>query len=175
MLRFLAYLGQAVVYGLIALCLGAFASFPSFRYFPEDRAQLVLSFAHNGQHKGKCRKPTAEEIAETAANMRRAELCPRERHPIFVELRLSGETLYSASVPPTGLAGDGASQVYQRFEVAPGRHEFQVRLRETGMDEGFDFTREAEIALAPGQNFVVDFRSEMGGFFFPGINNDTGS
>lgn len=166
MLNGLRYLGQAAVFGLIALCLGYFADSPSVTLFPPERAQLLLSFSHGGQRVGECRKLTREEIAKMAANMRRAELCPRERHPISVELELSGEPLYRAEVPPTGLSGDGASQVYQRFTVAPGKHHLVARLRDGARTEGFDFESAADIELEPKQNYVVDFRAEHGGFIF---------
>ena len=164
--KVVAYLGQGVVYAVIALCLGAFATWPSYRAFPDDKARLVISFSHGGQRLGECRKLSPEEIAEVAANMRRAEVCPRGRQPIMVEMRLSEELLYSASLPPTGIAGDGASQVYQGFTVDPGKHLLRVALRDSPRSEGFDYEREAEITLEPGQSFVVDFRAEMGGFFF---------
>ena len=168
MSRALAYFGQVLVYGLTALCLGIFATWPSYRSFPDDKSSLVISFAHSGQRVGECRKLTPEEIAEVAANMRRAEVCPRERRPILVEMRLSEQLLYSEAVAPTGFASGGASQVYRRFAVVPGRHRLSVALRDSDRETGFDYVREAEIDLAPGQSFVVDFRSEMGGFYFPG-------
>lgn len=166
--KVVAYLGQGVVYGVIALCLGAFATWPSYRAFPDNKARLMISFSHGGQRLGDCRKLTPAEIAEVAANMRRAEVCPRERQPIIVEMHLSDELLYSATVPPTGIAGDGASQVYQGFTVDPGKHRLRVAMRDSPRAAGFDYEREAEITLEPGQSFVVDFRSEMGGFIFSG-------
>ena len=168
MLKPLALLGQVAVYAFIALCLGVLAQFPSYRPFPPEGAQLTLSFSHIGKRKEACIKLTPEEIAELAANMRRAELCPRERNPIFVELKLDDELLISELAQPTGLAGDGAAQVYRRFEVAPGTRRLKVGLRETPEGEGFDFSREAEVALAAGQSLVIDFRAEMGGFYLPG-------
>lgn len=170
----LAYLGQAVVYGLIALTLGYFSMRPAFRHFADDQAQLLVSFAHKGEHKVPCRKLTREEIAELAANMRRTELCSRERLPIYVELTLSGEPIYSASLPPTGLSSDGASQAYQNFTVAPGRYQLVARLRDSARESGFDYEATADVDLEPGENYVIDFRSEMGGFLF-GPNRETGS
>ena len=166
--KLLAYLGQLAVYGVIALCLGAFATWPSYRAFPEDKARLMISFSHGGQRVGDCRKLTPEEIAQVAANMRRAEVCPRGRQPIVVEMRLSEQLLYSDSVPPTGIAGDGASQVYRGFTVDPGTYLLRVALRDSPRSDGFDYERETEITLEPGQSFVVDFRAEMGGFLFFG-------
>ena len=162
----LAYLGQVLIYGLVAVTLGYFATSPAYERFPADKAQLVLSFTHIGDRATPCRKLTREEIAEMAANMRRAEVCERERLPLYVELSLGGETLYSASPPPTGLSRDGAAQVHERFTVAPGRHILRVGLRDSARSEGFDYLSEATIALSPGQSFVIDFRPEFGGFRF---------
>lgn len=164
--KVLAYFGQAVVYGLIALVLGYFSTSPAYQSFPENKAQVILSFSHVGQRKEPCRKLTPQEIAETAANMRRAEVCPRERLPVTVELMLSNKTVYSATVPPTGLSKDGASRIYKRFAVAPGHYRLLARLRDGPQNAGFNYESETEIDLAPGQSFVVDFRSEMGGFLF---------
>ena len=168
MLKPLPLLGQLVVYGLIALVLGIFAQFPSYRPPNASKAQLTISFSHIGAHKEACEKLTREQMAEMAANMRRAELCPRERSPIFVELLLDDRPLLAQEVPPTGLAGDGAAQVYRKFSVEPGRHQLAAGLRENLTVDDFDYSRTAEIDLAPGQSLVLDFRTERGGFYFPG-------
>ncbi len=166
MARPLAYLGQVVVYGAIALLLGYFSTRPAYDYFPEDQAQIVLSFSHVGERAVPCRKLTREEIAEIAANMRRSEVCGRERLPLYVELLLGGEAIFAAGVAPTGLSSDGAAQVHERFSVAPGRYELVARLRDSARSEGFDYERGATVDLAPGESFVVDFRGEFGGFLF---------
>ena len=156
-----AYLGQALVYGAVALLLGYFSTSPAYVRFPDDKAQLVLSFTHIGQRATPCRKLTREEIEALAANMRRAEVCERERVPLYVELVLGDETLYSASLPPTGLSRDGAAQMHERFIVAPGRHILRLGLRDSARETGFDYEREAAIELRPKQNFVVDRRPTM--------------
>jgi hypothetical protein len=161
-----AYLGQALVYGAVAVLLGYLSTSPAYERFPADKAQLVLSFTHIGQRAAPCRKLTREEIEEMAANMRRAEVCERERVPLYVELVLGGEALLSASLPPTGLSSDGAAQLHERFTVAPGRHLLRVALRDSARTTGFDYESEVAIELRPGQNFVVDFRPEFGGFLF---------
>jgi len=161
-----AYLGQAVVYGAIALLLGYLSTSPAYERFPADKAQLVLSFTHIGQRATPCRKLTPAEIEELAANMRRAEVCERERLPLYVELNLGGETLFSASLPPTGLARDGSAQMHERFTVAPGRHLLRVGLRDSARATGFDYESEVTIELRQGQSFVVDFRPDFGGFLF---------
>jgi hypothetical protein len=160
----LRYFGQAVVYLLVAVVLGYFASAPSYIHLPPDQALIKLSFAHGAARKGECRRRTAEELARLAPNMRRPMECPRERLSVEVELLLDGAPLYRAVLPPTGLAGDGPSRVYRRFAVAPGPHRLMARLRDSSRTQGFDHEREAEIELAPGQNFVIDFRKDAGGF-----------
>ncbi len=60
--------------------------------------------------------------------------------------------------------GPGASSVYERFVVAPGRHRVTVRLRDSRRKEGFDYEMEEDVELVPGQHLVVDFRADMGGF-----------
>ncbi len=162
----LSLLGQATAYILFAAFLGIFSVAPSTTYLAADRAVIKLSFSHAGDRVGPCRRLTQEEIAALPANMRRSEECPRERLPLLVELELDGELATRRLLPPVGLHRDGASAVYLRFQVAAGKHRIVARLRDSARNEGFDYEREVEVELAPGQNFVVDFRAESGGFIF---------
>jgi len=162
----LRYVGQAAVYGLIALALGYFSDSPAYTHFPPDQALVKLSLVHPGNRVGECRRRTADELAELAPNMRKALDCPRGRLPLLVELSLDGALLYRESLPPTGLSGDGPSRAYQRFTVAPGRHVLAARLRDSARTEGFDFEHEADIELAPRQSLAIDFQAETGGFVF---------
>ncbi len=86
--------------------------------------------------------------------------------PVYVELLLDDEPIYQESLPPTGLAGDGPSSAYVRFRVAAGAYTLIARLRDSDRDTGFDFTSVKQVVMAPGQNFVIDFRAETGGFIF---------
>ncbi|MDX1425906.1 MAG: hypothetical protein R3322_22370, partial [Kiloniellales bacterium] len=150
----------------IAALLGYFSTSPAYERFPADKAQLVLSFTHVGQRATPCRKLSRAEIEELAANMRRAEVCERARLPLYVELDLGGKTLLSATLPPTGLARDGAAHLHRRFTVAPGRHVLRIALRDSARQDGFDYESEGVVELSPGESFVVDFRPEFGGFRF---------
>jgi hypothetical protein len=161
----LAYVGQGAVYLLLALGVAYFSDRPAYTHFPADMALLKLSFAHGAQ-KGECRRRTADELAKLAPNMRRPTACSRERLPVTVELLLDGKPVYHAVLPPSGLAGDGPSRVYQRFAVPAGRHALIARLRDSDRPDGFDYERTATIDLAPAQSLAIDFRSEMGGFVF---------
>ncbi|MDP6344569.1 MAG: hypothetical protein QF578_10410 [Alphaproteobacteria bacterium] len=160
----LRYLGQGFVYAAFALILGYFASLPTYTHFPPDQALIKLSLAHGADRKGGCRRRSQEELRKLAPNMRRPMDCPRQRLPVLIELEIDGSLLYRDSLPPTGLAGDGPSQVYQRFAVAPGRHAVVARLRDSDRRDGFDYEHSEQIELAAGQSLAIDFRSEMGGF-----------
>jgi hypothetical protein len=159
-------LGQAAMYAAFMAMLGYFASFPAYTYVDPGAAVITLSFGHAGEKVSECRRLTPEEIAALAPNMRRPMDCPRGRVSLLVELELDDATLYRAALAPSGLSGDGASSVYERFVVAPGRHRLSARLRDSRRDEGFDYEHAQDIELAPGQHMVVDFRSGTGGFKF---------
>ena len=158
------YAGQAAIYLLFAVVIGYFADSPSYRHFPGDQALIKLSFSHGADPKVPCKTLTREEINALPPNMRRATSCERERLPVEVEIDLDGEPLYRASVAPSGLAKDGPSRVYERFTVPAGRHQLVTRLRDTDRAEGFDYVREIDIDLTPGQSLALDFRAETGGF-----------
>ena len=155
--------GQAVLYALFAAAIGFFSTYPRYRHLPEDQALLKLSFSHPGQLKAECRKRTPEELAKLPPNMRNPMDCTRERSPVTVELALDGGVIARRVVPPAGLSKDGPSTVYARFPVPAGEHRVTVRLNDSVRERGFNFTRDEQVRLAPGQIVVVDFSQEKGG------------
>ena len=164
--RAFQYIGQLIAYTLFALVIGYFATQPSYTHLDPDRALIKLSFSHAGEHRQECRRLTQEELNELPPNMRRPMDCPRERLSLLVELELDGKILYRDELPPSGLASDGASTAYRKFPVAAGSHTLVARLRDSRREDGFDYEQVAEITLVPQQNFVIDFRPELGGFLF---------
>ncbi len=185
----LRYLGQAVFYGLFLAFIGYFSVAPAYVHFPPGMALIKASFSHAGQPKEPCHTRTAAELAQLPPNMRIAVQCGRERSPVLFELDLDGRLLYRALLPPAGLARDGVSTVYQRFAVPAGRHLLRARMQDdftggkigpppAGPERGsargeqnarvtdFNYTRTAEITLAPAQVFVVEFDTNAGGFVF---------
>lgn len=157
-------LGQVVFYLPFALAVGYFSFAPDYARVRADRALIKFAVAHGAGKRGECREVSAEELARLAPNMRRPRICPRERLPVVVEFELDGRRLYAASLPPTGLSGDGPSRAYKRFVVAPGRYRLVARLRDTARADGFDAVTEAEVELAAGQSLAVDFVPHSGGF-----------
>jgi hypothetical protein len=142
----------------------ALSAWPSYRAIPEGTGVVKLSFSHGGERN--CREMTEAERAKLPANMRKTETCDRQRPPLYVELDLDGVTVFSAELPPGGIAGDGPSRVYQKFLLPIGAHDVAIRLRDTARAEGFDYSAERHFSLAEAQSFSIDFRPVAGGFLF---------
>lgn len=159
-------LAQALLYALFMAFVGYFSFFPSYELLSEEQAIIRLSFSHGSTRSGDCRRFTPEEIAALPASERRPSNCERERLPVLVELYVDGEQIYRASLRPSGIAKDGPSTVYERFQVPVGSHHIRARLRDSDREEGFDYEAETTADLAPLESFVIDFRSETGGFKF---------
>ncbi|WNJ99571.1 hypothetical protein L2D14_17085 [Thalassospiraceae bacterium LMO-JJ14] len=158
------YLLQACVYAGFALILGYFSQAPAYLPIAEGEAQIKFSFAHGGKPKGGCRDRTAAELGALAANMRKAQLCSRERVDVVVYFELDGKTVFQQSLPPSGLRGDGPSHMYEKFDVPAGRHEVLLKLRNTTRSDGWDYQAHRTIALQAGQILAIDFDPGNGGF-----------
>lgn len=168
MVRIMQWAGQAVIYAGMALWLGYFANSPVYVHLPPDQALIKLSIIHGGDRKDGCRKRTADELAELAPNMRAPLICSRERLPVRIEILLDGEILYRDALTPAGLSRGGQSRAYQRFPVDSGEHELIARLVDSAREQGYDYERAERVVLEPGENFVIDFQPETGGFLFMG-------
>jgi hypothetical protein len=156
--------GQFAVILALFAGVAAFANRPAYRQTPPGTGIVMLSFVHSASRQADCRRLTPGEIAKLPPNMRRVQDCPRGRRPLYVELDIGDRIAYRADLPPTGIAGDGPSRVYQRFVLPVGQYPMAVRMRDTARAEGFDHQRKDRIALGPDQMLVIDFRPEAGGF-----------
>ena len=83
--------------------------------------------------------------------------CPRERHPVRVELRSGDETLYADTLPPSGIWSDGKASIYQRIEVAAGVHDIFIGMNDSGGVGTFDASGSARVELVPGRNLVIQY------------------
>lgn len=165
-MRYIRLVGQFAVIATLFATVAAFANRPIYRSTPRGTAIVMLTFVHGADRKVECRRLTPDEISKLPPNMRRVQDCPRGRRPIYVELDLNGHTVFGKYLPPTGIAGDGPSRVYERFVVPAGKYEIAVRMRDTPRADGFDHLGEDAVTLASDQMFVIDFRPETGEFVF---------
>jgi hypothetical protein len=141
------------------------SAWPQYNHISTGTAVIKLSITHAAAREAACRKRTPEELAKLPPNMRNPLECSRKRGVIYVELELDGRTIYGASLPPSGISGDGPARAYQRFVVPAGPHVIAVRMRDSGRSQGFDYSESGQIVLASAQNFVVDFRRDVGFVF----------
>lgn len=158
------FVGQAVLYALIGAVIAYFSSAPAYRSFAEGDGLIKLSFAHGGKRKIECRRRSRAELQKLAPNMRKPMSCPRERLPVFVRLEIDGRVLLEQSFAPTGISGDGPSNVYVRYAVPAGRHTLDIGMRDSKRAEGFDYSLRRTVDLAPRQNLAIQFRADLGKF-----------
>ncbi|MFZ2302083.1 MAG: hypothetical protein WAW10_09455 [Gallionella sp.] len=166
----LQYISQGLFYALFMGVIGYFSTYPAYTYLQPDETVIKLSFAHAAQHIGACRERTPEEIAKLSLMQRKVTtVCPRERADVVVELEMDGKQLYHVVMPPNGFARSGTSNIYRRIPVKAGVHTLKARLRDY-VGDGFNYTHEETINLAPGRIVVIDFKSATGGFIFKNKN-----
>jgi hypothetical protein len=166
MSRPLRLVGQFAVIAALFAAVAWLSDHPTYRQIPKGSVVMMLTFVHGADRRGECRRLSPEEIAKLPPNMRRVQDCPRGRRPIYVELDIDGHNIYRASLPPTGIAGDGPSRVYRRFVLPAKTYDVAVRMRDTARIEGFDHERRGRVELSPEQMFVIDYNAETGGFIF---------
>lgn len=162
MIELLKSTGRGFWYALFAVLLALFSVYPAYSPVPDDMALITLSLAHAGQRTEKCRERSAEELAGLPPNMRAPLDCSRARQPVAVRMRIDGEIRYDRRIEPSGLSRDGASYVYSKMHIVPGRHRIEVELDDSG-DQAEAVRRHAEdLDIAPYQNIVIEFNQTTG-------------
>jgi len=164
-----AIVGQVVLYGAFAAFIGYFSTAPRYKQIGDDIALIKLSMSHLGDRE--CRKRTPEELAKLPPNMRAPLDCPRARSDIRLVVELDGKPMYETLMHPTGLAKDGISTVYKRFELKAGTYRLAVKMNDNLVNPGFNHVKEAEVTLKPAQVLVIDFNPDKGGLFFQQARN----
>ena len=154
-------LGQLVAYGLFITGVGVFSVWPGYRLLDEQEAILSLTLSHAAQRVEECRRLTQEELNALPPNMRKPDECPRERHAIYVEMQLDDRFVYSETALPSGLWKDGKANIYRRTTVDAGEYKLFVGMNDSGSGDGFDYTEQRDVTLAPGQNLVVTFDGQQ--------------
>jgi ferredoxin len=157
---------QAMAYGLFIVAASVFSAWPAYSLLNNDQAMVSLSVSHTGQRMGECRTFSQQELNELPPNMRRPSDCPREKHPIRVQLEANGEVLYSKTLAPSGIWSDGSSTIYARFPLAAGEQSLIVGMNDSGGSQGYDYVSEQQINLQPGQHLVITFDPLLEEFTF---------
>ena len=166
MISALRILLQIVLYSAFAFVIGWLSILPPFQYASGNMATIKLSLSHATERVEPCVKLTPEEIAKLAPNMQRTMSCVRARLPLTVEIDIDGNNTVQLEAQPSGLWDDGPASVYERFDIAPGKHRITARLRDSARTDGWDYTHSEDVTLEPGRYFTISFRPETGGFHY---------
>ncbi|MEE8364691.1 MAG: hypothetical protein V3R76_02810 [Gammaproteobacteria bacterium] len=164
------YLLQAINYSVFMGLIGYFASAPSIRILAEDEAMITIAFAHAGEIRGPCRILSTEELAKLPPNMRKPEECPRERSPVTIETFLDGQPLYSESLSPMGLFGDGGVDVYYSRKIPAGDHLLTLKMNDNVRIKGFNHSLEQQVTIDPAQILLIDFDPRKGFIIRDGLD-----
>jgi hypothetical protein len=156
---------QFMAYAVFAALVGLLSVWPRFQLLAPELAVVSLTISHAGQRVGECRRLTQEELNELPPNMRKPSDCPRERHPIMVELRANGDVIYRQTALPSGIWSDGKASIYQRLQMPVGEHSFFIGMNDSG-GEQFDYELRIRQKLSPGQNLIIDFDDQQQVFIF---------
>ncbi|MCW8924384.1 MAG: hypothetical protein OQK69_12285 [Gammaproteobacteria bacterium] len=151
------YFLQAINYSFFMAVIWYFSSSPSYRQLEEGKSIITVSFAHAGEIKEPCHRRTQEELMALPPNMRAPMDCTRERSPIKIEISLDGNLVYSESAEAPGFYKDSGVDIYHAAEVSSGSHRLAIKMDDSVLKEGFDYTFEQDIELKPAQILLVDF------------------
>jgi len=154
---------EIAMYTAFAAFVGLLSVWPPYTNLDDDRAIISLVFSHAGKRVSECRQLTQEELNELPPNMRTMNDCPRERHPVRVELRSGTEILYEATLLPSGIWADGKASIYRRIEVPSGTHKLFVGMNDSGGAD-FDYEKSLTMDLAPRRNLLVQFDGQTSEF-----------
>ena len=157
---------QLLLYVVFAVFIGYFSIAPRYQYADPGLASIKLSLSHAARRVKECVTLTPDEISARARSGESLNECERERLPLTVEIEIDGDTILRVSAAPSGLWNDGPASVYERLNVAAGRHTITARLRDSARDIGWDYEYTETVELRPGRYFTVGFRAETGGFAF---------
>ena len=161
----LRWIVRAVVFAVIAVALGVFSQWPSYQAFPQGKAEVIVSFSLYGARAQACRELSEKEMADLPANMRRPKICPRPRVPVLIDVNIDGEQVLHETLAPSGFAHDGAAQIYRKFQVPSGSHEFEVAIRNSKRSDGYDMVETRTFDLSDKEILVVDVREDKGIWF----------
>ncbi len=157
---------EILAYALFAAVVGLLSVWPRYVLLDAEDAIISLSFSHAGKRVGECRTLSQEELNELPPNMRRPTDCPRERHPVRVELRSGDNLLYKDLLAPSGIWADGKANVYRRIVVPAGIHEIFIGMNDGVIEGGFAFQNQASVDIRPGRNLVIRFDEQSQQFLF---------
>ena len=153
---------QVINYSVFMLLVWYFSAAPSFEHLRPDEAMVALTLSHAGQHKEPCHRLTPNELAKLPPNMRKPVECGRERSPLLIEVKMDDQILFTKRADPPGLYGDGSIGLFMDSRILAGSHNFSVQMNDSIHVEGFNFSYQQMVDVAPAQLLVIGFDASNG-------------
>jgi len=154
-------LREAMAWACFAAVVGLLSVWPRYDTLEQGSAIVTVTFSHAADRVGECRTLTQEELNKLPPNMRKPSECPRERHPVRVELRSGDEVLFREVLEPSGIWSDGKANIYHRIVVPARTHDLFVGMNDSGGEGGFDFEESRRIDIEAGRNVLVRFDEQL--------------
>jgi len=151
---------EILAYGVFAAIVGLLSVWPRYEIVEDEKGIISVSFSHAGERVGECRTLSQEELNQLPPNMRKPADCPRERHPLRIELRSGDAVLFQDTLLPSGIWSDGKANIYHRIVVQSGTHEIFVGMNDSGGAAGFDYETVRRVEIGPGRNVVIRFDAD---------------
>ena len=129
-------------------------------------AVVKLSLRHTSQLIGECQTLSEEALARLPANMRHAELCPRERSPVDIQLLINDEEVLHETIIPSDFQKDGRANFYRRLTMPKGQYTLTVRMRDNVELAHFNYASVHALNLNEGEVLVIDFDPDSQMFSF---------
>lgn len=151
-----------------------FLSDLSYSYYPTEAGVLKIAFKHSGARVADCEeadliKKEGERYRQQLKDTKQVKMsieklakCPRERHPVMVELFIDGKLVLDKAYAPTGLKSDMASYIYDEFPLSPGEHDFRMLLYDTGSKAAPSYTFDTTTAVKPREVKVIWMSDKAG-------------
>lgn len=122
-----------------------FLSGQTFSFYPTGTASLKIAFKKAGKRVVDCdeageikrageryRAALREHGKGVQMNLKTLGICPRQRHPLKVVVKIDGKEALNKTYPPTGISKDMASYVFEDLHISPGVREIEAYLHESG-------------------------------------------
>lgn len=98
------------------------------RWYPEEAAELRLSWSARPERLEVCRERSDEELAERPAHMRQRMECEGRSATYALTVLVDEDTLEQSVVQGSGLRQDRPVHLLRRHPVGEGGHRVRVRL-----------------------------------------------
>ena len=130
-------------------------------FYPTNKSLAVLSFKYRSSPVKK-----AGEVYSKLPHMQKIENIAVQRSPVEVIFLIDGKEVHKEIYEPRGIRKDSSIYIYEEFIIEPGRHTFELVLREKSGQRKEEKIR-FEKRVKPGSTVAVS-HSDIRGLFVIG-------